>query len=117
MEEKRKFFRLDVSVEVRWTKSALAAKPSQVSRDQSRNLSEFGICLILFEKVEKGQTLHLEIVLPSAVNVKCLGQVRWIKEFEIITHKNKMLYEAGLELLDLGTGGRQALKAFIMAPA
>lgn len=114
MEEKRKFFRLDVSTEVHWTKSPSLSEPPLSSTNSSLNISPLGICLLLYDRLNEGDVLSLEIVLPTGTVVKCRGQVRWIKEFELAGHRRRLVYDVGLELLDPGTHVREALKKFLM---
>lgn len=113
MEEKRRFFRLDVSAEVHWTKSQSISEASLSSVSETRNLSPLGLCLVLYDRLRQGDILTLEIALPSGTVIKCRGEVRWIREFEAAARKSRLLYDVGLELLDPGTHVRETLKKFL----
>lgn len=111
--ERRRFFRLDSPVQVLWNKSLFFSNPLQEHKTKAINISESGICLSIFEKLEVDDVLSLKITLGNSI-AKSKGQVRWIREFELATFADMFLYDVGIELLDLKQKQRRALRDFIV---
>ncbi len=64
-EERRKYPRLSLSIRVDWGKKDAGALATEPRCDITKNISEGGICLIVYDKVEVGHDLRLKIELPT----------------------------------------------------
>lgn len=111
-EEKRRYPRLDINVDIEWKKISAAATDA-VIKGVSKNISEGGICLLVYEKLNTGDILSLDIKLPSGKMIRSRGKVAWIKEFEIIGQKIEKGYDAGIELVDVNEEDKKVLKEFV----
>jgi len=115
MEDKRKYPRLDVNVNIHWQKTTKPSNSTLDSQDVTKNLSAGGICLIVYEKVEVGDRLKLEFELPTRQLIHCGGRVAWVKEFEIIGRENAKRYDIGIEFFDIGAEDRDEIKKFVFS--
>jgi c-di-GMP-binding flagellar brake protein YcgR len=115
MSEKRKYPRLDINVKVNWKKTAEPKPEDAESRDITRNISAGGICLMVYEKLDVGDCLSLDLELPSGKELHLVGRVVWTKEFEIIGKKESKRYDIGLEFLDIKAGEREEIKNFVFS--
>lgn len=77
MEDRRKFMRFPVSVQVDYADSREGIKGSSVSKDVSRE----GIGFPVNRQMAKGTLIELQISIPGEVNpVSASGEVVWAKE-------------------------------------
>lgn len=107
-EEKRRYPRLDINVNVNWKK----VTPDSASiKGISKNISEGGICLIVYEKLNVGDVLFLNIELPTGKIISGNGKVAWTKDFEIIGRERG--YDVGIELVDICGEDREVLRNFV----
>lgn len=83
--------------------------------DITKNISEGGICLIVYDKVDIGHTLRLKIELPTKKVVESKGKVVWVKEFEIIGKSNEKRYDIGVEFSEVNPQDRDEMKNFILS--
>ncbi|MFH1692286.1 MAG: PilZ domain-containing protein [Candidatus Omnitrophota bacterium] len=83
-EERRKYPRLSINIKVNWDIDEVCDLSQSCRSDITKNISEGGICLIVYDKVDIGHTLRLKIELPTKKVVESKGKVVWVKEFEII---------------------------------
>ena len=90
-EERRRFPRLPISVEVGVKHSDLPA-----IKAKSFDISAGGIRLFLPEKLPKGKMMELEMDLPFPL-VVARGEVAWAKEVET---KEGIFFQTGIDLSD-----------------
>ncbi len=107
-EEKRKYPRLDINVNINWKK---VSQDSVAVKGMSKNISEGGICLIVYEKLNKGDILSLDIELPTGKVIRSRGKIAWTKDFEIIGREQG--YDVGVELMDISDQDREVLRSFV----
>lgn len=112
-EERRKYPRLNVNVRVNWDKAGSSAPRQSEKSDITKNVSEGGICLIVYDKPEIGQHLLLKIELPAKKIIQSKGRIVWVKEFGIVGKTDEMRYDIGIEFSDIDPGDREGLKEFI----
>jgi c-di-GMP-binding flagellar brake protein YcgR len=115
MQDKRKYPRLDVNVNIHWQKTIKPGNSTSESRDVTKNISAGGICLIVYEKVEVDDRLKLEFELPTQKLIRCDGRVAWVKEFEIIGRENAKRYDIGVEFFDINAEDRDEIKKFVFS--
>lgn len=112
-EERRKYPRLNVNVRVNWDKAGSSAPRQSEKSDITKNISEGGICLIVYDKPEIGHRLLLKIELPAKKIIQSKGRIVWVKEFGIVGKTDEMRYDIGIEFLDIDPGDREGLKEFM----
>ncbi|UCC95418.1 MAG: PilZ domain-containing protein [Candidatus Omnitrophota bacterium] len=113
MEERRKFIRLSIDVDVTWKKVTKKLKKTAKSKI-TKNIGGGGICLITYGKeFEVGDILQLKIMLPSKKVVRTKGKVVWINEFEVVSEKHEKRYDIGVEFLDIDDKDRELIKRFV----
>ncbi|MFH2144950.1 MAG: PilZ domain-containing protein [Candidatus Omnitrophota bacterium] len=110
MEEKRKFIRLDVGVNVKWKKLY-----DEIFEDTSINkdISEGGICLIIEERLQIGDRLQLEIGLPDKKSITAVGRVAWVSEYGVVYDNHKRNYDTGVEFMEIEDMDRQEISKFV----
>ena len=115
MQERRKFVRLDLNVEVQWHKIAESSRAAADSVNVSKNISGGGICLMVNEPVVVGDTLKLDIALPENKSIRAIGRVAWVDTFEIIGGRREVKYEAGIEFVDISNVDREQIKKLVFS--
>lgn len=114
-EEKRRYARLNASVDVRWNKIVDPGEKAAYNETITKNISEGGICLLAYEKAEVGDILDLVFELPSQKVIRSKAQVRWVKEFKMGGEKAQQGYDIGLEFLDILNEDRKEIKNFVFS--
>ena len=98
-EERRKFARLNILVDVSYTKHATNEKRKL---SLTRNISRGGVCFVGYEKVQDNDTIDLNVYLPgSAEPVKAIGKVVWVREFTIGENFQNKRYDVGVEFVEI----------------
>jgi c-di-GMP-binding flagellar brake protein YcgR len=116
MEEKRRFPRLDMAVDVLWKKVNLEkASAGFGDPNQTRNISEGGICLIVYDEVNVGDQLSLDIRLPTQQVIHAVGRVVWSSPFELITDQDtRKRCDIGIEFLQIAPQDKEEIKEFVL---
>ncbi len=117
MDERRKFPRLAIDVNVSWKK---VDNESAVAQDVTKNISEGGVCMMVYEPLRKGDAIELDFELPTSKVIHARGRVAWTDEFEIIGDKVREKYDVGVEFTDISEIDREEIKKFVfrlMGPA
>jgi c-di-GMP-binding flagellar brake protein YcgR len=104
MEERRKFPRVAVSIEVRAKHGDLP-----MIEAKSFDMSEGGIGLLFAEDLPRGKVMELEMNLPVSP-VVAHGEVTWTKEVE--TEEGKF-FQTGIEFTDIKPEDKAKLKDFL----
>lgn len=115
MEERRRFPRFDMNVNVKWDKIADVPESNVSDVDVTKNISSGGICLIVYERLAEGDRLNMEIELPTRKIIRAAGKVVWIHEFELIGKSSEKRYDVGVEFLDLKDEEREEIKNFLFS--
>lgn len=110
-EEKRRYSRLDINVNVNWKRIAGNVVSDSIAKGVSKNISEGGICLIVYEKLNIGDIIALDIELPIGKVIKARGRVAWGKDFEIVGWEKG--YDIGIELIDVSQQDKDILRNFV----
>jgi c-di-GMP-binding flagellar brake protein YcgR len=109
--ERRKYPRFNFQVEVEISQKNECGSNDPAS---SRNISQGGVCIIVYERIKVSDILELEIRLPDEeMPVKVLGRVAWVKEFVIGDSKEGMRYDTGIEFMDLSAETAQKIEKYI----
>ena len=109
--EKRQFVRLNVLTDVTYAK---VASPQDEGLSISKNISMGGICLIVYEKLNVGDVVLLNIVLPdNLASIPSHGRVVWIREFIIGDPVKGKRYDSGIEFLDISEENRNRINKYV----
>ncbi|MFH1360806.1 MAG: PilZ domain-containing protein [Candidatus Omnitrophota bacterium] len=110
-EERRKFLRLNINVDIKY-----AVLPSSDNHSgSSRNISAGGICIITHEELLPGDRLKLDISLPDDPSmIQTIGQVVWTKTFSI-AGEGKNRYDVGVEFIDISDEERGKIKKYVFS--
>lgn len=114
MEERRKFQRLNWSVEVHWKKFETPSRPLPESATVSKDISAGGIRLILRGQVSPGDILELEIRLGGGKDIRTKARVVWVDTFTITGGKEESAFEGGVEFIDMSDETRKLIESFVM---
>lgn len=112
MDERRKFIRLAINVNVEWKKLDTQDNENK-SQSISKNLSEDGVCLIIYDHVEPGDILSLDVGLPTGKVINAQGKVVWVNEFKVIGDKVQKKYDVGVEFIDMNKEDRAEIDQFV----
>ena len=97
-QEKRKFVRLSALVDVIYNKRAVTDKELSITR----NISQGGICLIAYDRLNEQDVLDLKLYLPEDnTPIQAIGKVVWVKEFIIGSIEEGKRYDVGIEFMDI----------------
>jgi len=108
MEENRKFVRLDWPVVIKYK---TAEEP--VTQDQivGKNVSEGGVCFIVYERLAKGTMLDMQLEVPfDSMPIFIKGEVAWIKK---VGEEHAKTFEAGVEFTKVEEKDQKRLKMYI----
>ncbi len=98
-EEKRRFPRFNLSVNVLVSKRALLEKEKLLI---TKNISQGGACIIAYEELEEQDILDLKISLSKDEKpIKVTARVVWIREIVIGEGEKDRRYEVGVEFIGL----------------
>lgn len=116
MENRRKFPRLAVDVDVCWQKVEGRESADNPSKDITKNISEGGICLMVYEPLVKGETISLEFTLPTGKRINATGRVAWTSTFEVISEKAEASRcDAGIEFIDISKEDKLEIQKFVFS--
>ncbi len=98
-EERRKFPRFNLLVDIAVTKHASSGKEEIFP---SKNISQGGVCIITFVQPNMGEIMDLKIRLPGIKDeVKIMGKVVWINEISLSASQKSKRFEVGMEFVGL----------------
>jgi c-di-GMP-binding flagellar brake protein YcgR len=110
-EEKRKFVRLNTSVDVIYS---VLKKPEEKLTTQTKNISAGGICIIAHEKLDIDTFLIISIYFPGeALPIVCEGRVVWTKAFQI--GKEAAHYDVGVEFTKINPEDRKKIDQYVFS--
>jgi c-di-GMP-binding flagellar brake protein YcgR len=115
MKEKREFARLDLNVKVDWKRTLVTSEPGQEFSDKTKNISAGGLCLVVYEKLDIGEILEIEMVLPSKETIRAEGKVVWISEYEIEGEEEETIYDIGVQFVKISDKEREEISKFVFA--
>jgi c-di-GMP-binding flagellar brake protein YcgR len=114
-QERRKYVRVKHSTKIKWTDLTTLSKGISVIPDLSKDISAGGIHLLLNKKIVCENELQLEFILPPLKSFILRGQVKWVREIELIADEKKTkLYHTGIEFLDITDEERDFIQKFVV---
>ena len=115
VEERRKFVRLNINVEINYTVITHPPHKQFVIPTKSKNIGAGGICLISEQELRAGELLKLEIRLPEDPPViYALGKVAWVKPFSLATEKSKR-FDMGVEFIEISPEDKQKINKYVFS--
>ena len=112
MDERRKFPRFKVGVEVHWKKISRVDERTAQHISHVKDLSAGGVCLVLHSGIRVSDLLQLEIRLPDGQGIHTRGKVMWMDYQARIPGRDSTTCEGGIEFLDLSDNTRKELERF-----
>jgi c-di-GMP-binding flagellar brake protein YcgR len=114
VKEHRRFPRLNVAVDVQWEKLPPKKRWGlRTDAHATKNISAGGICLIVYEDVEVGEQLSLDIELPSQKVIHAKGRVVWVSPFEVSGDEERKRSDVGIEFTQIAKEDREVIQRFI----
>lgn len=105
-EDKRKFIRLEIPIEVDYISKANGLLKKTVSKD----ISAEGLRFLTNAPIEKNEDLELKLMLPEARNpVHAIGKVAWIKKFSL----DENAFEVGIEFIKIEEDNKNTFLKFL----
>ncbi len=107
MEEKRKTLRLNCIIDGKFNRGNLWSEENSLI---VKDISTDGLSFISHTILVKGEVLDLSINTCSEISpIKCLGEVTWVKSFEIGGISSKVRYEVGLKFMNPSVEEKQKI--------
>lgn len=96
LREKRRFVRFHEDLKIRYNRVGSKANPGSI---KMQNVSRKGLCLSTYEKLNKKDSLDIEIDIPGfSKPVRLLGSVMWVKELRSPDDHGRRLFYTGIKL-------------------
>ena len=115
IKERRRFPRLNATVDIECSVIGKEKDPSIKDKNQVRNISAGGLCLIVYEKVEVGDILSLTVKLPvDDCTIQIKGKIVWIEEF-VLTGDKRNRWDVGVEFAEISEDDRKKISGCVFA--
>lgn len=112
-ENNRNHPRVPASMKVTYSLEEGVAKDNIALLNRTKNVSAGGICLIIYEKLEKDTPIYLDIVLSDDYVLKVQGNVAWQSSFKEEDARTR--YETGIRFVDMDPDAYYYLTKYIAA--
>lgn len=94
LREKRRFVRFQEAMKIRYNR--IGSKSSQANI-KMQNVSRKGLCISTYEKLQKKDTLEVEIEVPGfSKPVRLTGSVMWVKELHSPDKDGRRMFYTGI---------------------
>jgi len=115
MEERRRFPRLDLEVQVSWDKVYDEVEPTMLNNvGICKNISTGGVCIFAYNQdVAEGDKLSLNLALPSGEIISTIGAVVWESEAISPDDKNIKGLDMGIEFSKISNEDRETIRKFV----
>lgn len=111
--ERRRSERFEAELDVKYS----VLKSSLLSlRTNSKNISESGVAVLLYETLPKNSVVDMEIALPENNNVRIKGRVSWCEDRngpERFDKDGKRTFIAGIEFFDADDRHKNRLISYL----
>ncbi|MFH1655939.1 MAG: PilZ domain-containing protein [Candidatus Omnitrophota bacterium] len=109
-EEKRKFARLNTSVDVQYTVLEIKAAKEAKTKD----ISAGGICIIADEKLEVDCILGISVYLSGeSMPITAKGKVVWTRPFQV--GKENQHFDVGVEFTEISPEDRKKIDQYVFS--
>ena len=107
LREKRRFVRFNEDLKIRYNRIGTAPNPGQA---MTKNLSRKGLCISSYEKLNKKDSLEVEVEVPGFSRpVKILGTVVWVKELHKSDEQGRRIFYTGIKFAKIDPGSEALL--------
>ena len=113
MEDRRKFPRFKLSVEVCWEKVSGSGEDAPQNQTRMKDISKGGACIVVPDSIKVGDVLELEIKLPGGKSIRARCRVMWIDEHAIVGGEDKIGFEGGVQFIDINGKTRKEINRFL----
>ena len=103
-----------VGVTVHWKKISSTGERTAQHISNTKDASLGGICLVLHPGILIGDTLQLDILLPSDKRILTKCRVAWVNPQARIKGRVSTVYEGGVEFLDTSDADRKEIDHFLV---
>ena len=112
-EDKREFPRLSFDVELKY--EVLNVSP-KTQKSRVKNISVGGLCITIFEKVNVGTLLKIELSpLNEDKPIVVKGKVVWVEPLEIISDRFfSVSYNCGIAFVDISHQDQESINHHMM---
>jgi c-di-GMP-binding flagellar brake protein YcgR len=113
-DEKRAFPRVSLNVKVDYK---IISSPEKVPDPMilSKDISEIGIRIVAFERLNPYTMLDLKFLLPgSKESISATGRAVWSKESMVGTSSSSKAYEIGVEFVSISKEDREKINQFVL---
>ena len=108
MEEKRRFVRIEWPVVVQYK---TLEEPLTQDQIVGKDISESGVCFIVYERLTKGTKLDIQIQTPfDSLPVFAKGKIAWIRK---VGEEHARTFEVGVEFTEVDPRDQKRLKMYI----
>ena len=113
MDDRRRFPRFKVGVEVTWKKIS-GAERAALHISQAKDMSAGGVCLVLHSGIEPGDVLRLEIAVSGQPTLQVNGKVVWINRRAPVPGRKDTACEGGVEFVGITEADKKTLEQLIV---
>ena len=112
MEERRRFVRLDVYLDVSYS----VLPDSQPRYSVTKDVGAGGFCLVTDEPLKPGTRLQVSLKLPErGTPVVCVGEVAWSEAYEIVTKTgSRRSVETGVRFIEIAAEDREVVMRHVI---
>ena len=108
MEEKRKIVRIRWPVVVQYK---TVEEPCSQDQIVGKDISEGGVCFIVYERLTKGTRLDMQIQIPfDSMPIFVKGRVAWIKK---VGEEHAKTFEVGVEFAEVDPRDQRRFRIYI----
>lgn len=105
--EKRKYFRVYFPCKV------VVGSPTQIYISHTENISEDGLKIFVEERVLPSTVVTAEVFFEKNKAFRCKAKVSWMKEFLNPLERKPVIYELGLQFIDMKPADKEYLRKLI----
>lgn len=80
---------------------------------QTKNISAGGLRVSLEERIERYETVDLELFLKKESPIKCKGRITWVIEIINPMENCPTMFDVGVEFMDISDTDREYIKEMV----
>ena len=108
MEEQRKFVRIEWPIVIHYK---TIEEPITEDQIVGKNISEGGVCFVVYERLAKGTMLDMEIQIPFySMPIFVKGLIVWIRK---LGEENAQTFEVGVSFIEVDPRDQKRFKTYI----
>ncbi|HNX81583.1 MAG TPA: PilZ domain-containing protein [Candidatus Omnitrophota bacterium] len=112
--EKRRFPRAAVNAVLEYVKYDRVERSLYITG--AKNISEGGLCLITFERLEPGSEIELKFTLPEInQSIVAHAQVRWVKELAVEQASPLVVFQQGVQFVNISSKDRKTISEYVLS--